>query len=133
MVLCILVPYTPISIAFFAIHIIDGWPWNYPSSFDAVHVHGLVPWNSIVVLGYADVGFIIMNFSWIPVVSAFIAFVFFGTSKEAINTYRTYLLALGLGRIFPKLREAYDPDRSPLDSTSSTAATQLSTLTSAMR
>jgi pheromone a factor receptor len=127
------VPYTPIITAFCAIDLIEGWPWNFPSDFNTVHFHGPVPYNSISVLSYQDLGFLALNMSWIPVVSAFIAFVFFGTSKEAINTYRTYLLATGLGRLFPSLHETYDPDRTVFDSTNSNfsnAATQVSTLDS---
>ncbi|CAK7236796.1 a-factor receptor [Sporothrix bragantina] len=133
MVLCILVPYTPIMVAFAAVNIIEGWPWNFPSTFNIVHFHGPVPYNSISILGAQDLGFLALNMSWIPVVSAYVAFVFFGTSKEAINIYREYLLTLGLGRIFPKLYEVYDPDRTPFDSLASdtsNAATQISTLDS---
>ncbi|CAK7213804.1 a-factor receptor [Sporothrix curviconia] len=130
MIMCILAPYTPIIVAFVAVNIIEGWPWNFPVGFNVVHFNGPVPYNSISILSAQDLGFLALNMSWIPVVSAYVAFVFFGTSKEAINIYREYLLALGLGRIFPKLHEAYDPDRTPFDSlasNTSNTATQLST------
>ncbi|KAL1889361.1 a-factor receptor [Sporothrix stenoceras] len=136
MVLCILVPYTPIITAFCSVNLIEGWPWNFPSDFNTVHYHGPVPYNSISVLSYTDLSFLSLNMSWIPVVSAFIAFVFFGTSKEAINIYREYLLAVGLGRLFPVLQEVYDPDRTAFDSQKSqnsnfcNTATQFSTLDS---
>ncbi|KJR86408.1 pheromone a factor receptor [Sporothrix schenckii 1099-18] len=136
MVLCILVPYTPLIAAFCAINIIMGLPWNYPSDFETNHYHGPNPYNTIYVLSDKDAGFMALNMGWIPVVSAFVAFVFFGTSKEAINVYRTYLLAVGFGRFFPDLHEPYDPDRSMIDATNSNtsygsnATTQISTLDS---
>ncbi|CAK7273739.1 a-factor receptor [Sporothrix epigloea] len=133
MVLCILVPYTPVTAAFAAVDIMEGWPWTYPSSFRKVHIDGPVPYNSISILGVQDLSFITLNMSWIPVVSAFVAFVFFGTSKEAINIYREYLLAIGLGHVFPRLHEVYDPDRTPcntLASNTSNATTLISTLES---
>ncbi|CAK7268585.1 a-factor receptor [Sporothrix epigloea] len=136
MFLCILVPYTPVAAAFAAVDIIEGWPWNYPSSFRDVHIDGPVPYNSISILGVQDLGFHTLNMSWIPVVSAFVAFIFFGTSNEAINIYREYLLALGLGYFFPKLHEVYDPDRTPcntLASSTSNATTLVSTLDSVSR
>ena len=122
--------------AFVAVNIMEGWPFNSPASFQMVHFHGPVPFNSITILGAQDLGFLALNMSWIPVVSAYVAFVFFGTSKEAINIYREYLLALGLGRFFPRLHEVYDPDRTPVDtsasntSNTSNTTTQLSTLDS---
>ncbi|CAK7223447.1 a-factor receptor [Sporothrix eucalyptigena] len=133
MVLCILVPYTPIMAAFAGVNVIEGWPWNSPSSFNMVHFNGPVPYNSISIFGAQDLGFLSLNMSWIPIVSAYVAFVFFGTSKEAINIYREYAVALGLGYCFPKLYDVYDPDRTPFDSTTSNVsntATQFSTIDS---
>ncbi|EPE07283.1 pheromone receptor 1 [Ophiostoma piceae UAMH 11346] len=134
MVMCILIPYTPLTITFCAINIIGGWPWNYPADYFSNHFGGPNPWNTIIVFGYSDVSFMTNNLGWIPVVSSFIAFIFFGTSKEAINVHRQYMLALGLGHLFPRLYTPYDPDRSGaaslFDSTASTAATQLTALTS---
>ena len=134
MVMCILIPYTPLTITFCAVNIIGGWPWNYPADFYSNHFGGPNPWNTIIVFAYSDVSFMTNNLGWIPVVSLFIAFVFFGTSKEAINVHRQYMLALGLGRLFPGLHTPYNPDRSGatslFDSTASTAATQLTVLTS---
>ncbi|OAA55612.1 a-pheromone receptor [Niveomyces insectorum RCEF 264] len=127
MVVCVLVPYTPLMVAFTVVNVLAGWPWNTPSSFHYVHEAGIVPWNSITLLASTDLGFTTMNMNWIFVVSAFVAFVFFGTSKDALNTYRQYLVRCGLGRVFPKLKQVYDPDRSPADSMTSSVGTQLST------
>lgn len=44
---------------------------------------------------------------WIWLSCGFLVFVFFGFGKDAINIYRTGLLAIGMGRIFPILRQDY--------------------------
>lgn len=51
-------------------------------------------------------GKIVFN-RWIWLSGGFIVFAFFGFGKDAINMYRTGLLALGLGRVFPSLRQEY--------------------------
>lgn len=40
---------------------------------------------------------------WIPLAFGIIVFVFFGLGKEAVNMYRSGLLAIGFGRLFPSL------------------------------
>ena len=44
---------------------------------------------------------------WIWLSCGLLVFVFFGFGKDAINMYRTGLLAIGMGRIFPILRQDY--------------------------
>lgn len=133
MALSILLPYAPIEAVFCAFNIMMGWPWNSPSSFHYVHFAGLVPWNSIYIMSYENVSFGEMNSSWIPIITAFVIFAFFGTSKEGINTYRRCLVFFGLGRLFPKLRQEYDPDRTRVGSSRFSEGTQLSTLNASAR
>lgn len=45
-------------------------------------------------------------------------FIFFGMTKDAMNSYRVVLLFFGLGKVFPQLHEEYDPDAQILASMS---------------
>ncbi|EFX00552.1 a-pheromone receptor [Grosmannia clavigera kw1407] len=131
MALSILLPYAPIEAIFCAINIMMGWPWNSPTSFHYVHFAGIVStWNSIYIISYDHVSFSEMNLNWIPIVTAFVIFTFFGTSKEGINTYRRWLVFFGLGRLFPTLNLEYDPDRTRVETGrfSEGTQTQFSTL-----
>jgi len=111
MALCILVPYAPVELLFLIFNILEGWPWTKPYDFYQIHYGGQPPWDTITLFRYDEVSFAEMNMNWIPVITVIVIFLFFGTGKEAINTYRRYLLAVGLGRVIPGLKTEYDPDR----------------------
>ncbi len=115
MAMCILVPYAPVELLFLIFNVILGWPWMKPYDFKAIHYAANPAWSSITLFDYDSVSFAEMNMNWIPVITALVIFFFFGTGKDAINTYRKYLLAIGLGRLFPALRQEYDPDRRTVD------------------
>ena len=44
---------------------------------------------------------------WLWLSCGFVVFVFFGFGRDAVNMYRTALLAIGLGRMFPSLKQDY--------------------------
>lgn len=112
MVIAILIPFLPIVTALAVVNILDMGGHILPYSYAAVHEHELpYPWNTITFLRSGDFNFAVMNIAWIPILSAIPMFMFFGTTKDAMNDYRRLLLLVGLGRVFPGLHQEYDPDR----------------------
>jgi pheromone a factor receptor len=66
-------------------------------------VHGPY-WGSIIKV---PTGGAVLFDRWIRVACGFLIFIFFGLGKDAITMYRTWLLKLGLGKIFPNLPHAH--------------------------
>jgi pheromone a factor receptor len=65
-------------------------------------IHEPSAWNQIGLIpggGHALID------RWILSASAFLVFIFFGLGRDATEMYRGWLLAIGLGRIFPSLHE----------------------------
>ncbi|KAF7563820.1 hypothetical protein G7046_g288 [Stylonectria norvegica] len=111
MVLSILTPFLPIVITLAVLNILDATPLT-PFDYDTIHNHPFpFKWNTIVYLPSNTVGFAYMNICYIPILSAVPIFIFFGMTKDAMNSYRRGLLKVGLGHVFPGLNEEYDPDR----------------------
>ena len=52
-------------------------------------------------------GGIVLYDRWIWLAAGFLVFVFFGFGKDALAMYRSGLLAIGLGMVFPSLRDDY--------------------------
>ncbi|KAL8356568.1 hypothetical protein RB601_001737 [Gaeumannomyces tritici] len=110
MTLSILLPYAILTFAFLYRNLVSSdTTWAEPYSFSVVQGNPL--WNRVLYVTSAQAGFGLMQLNYVAVVTAIPIFLFFGTSSEAINTWRRFLLALGLGRVFPGLQEEYDPDR----------------------
>jgi len=78
-------------------------------------VHDAATWNTIRMVGS---GGTIVYDRYIWLVEAGLIFVFFGFGKEAVSMYRSGLLALGFGRIFPLL----DPEHVRRHSVSGTVS-----------
>lgn len=57
---------------------------------------------------------------WIHVTAGFLLFVFFGFGKDATMMYRSILLKLGLGRVFPSLKHPHIFDQRKGSASSST-------------
>ncbi|KAK5166322.1 a-factor receptor [Saxophila tyrrhenica] len=70
-----------------------AYSWSY--------VHRAEAWNELVMV--PSHGAILYD-RWIWLASALVVFIFFGFGRDAISTYRTALVALGLGRVFPSLK-----------------------------
>ena len=118
MVLSILTPYLPIVIAIAAVNVMNIGP-VMPFSYNTIHHHDSpYPWNTILFLTSAEAGFEVVNNVWIPILTGIPVFIFFGMTKEAMNDYRKMLLFFRMGKLFPKLRQEYDPDRSLYSGTS---------------
>lgn len=109
MTLSILLPYTILIFIFLYRNIRSGSTWTAPYSFSAVRNNPL--WNKVLYVTSAQAGFPRLQLNYVPILTAVPIFLFFGTTSEAINTWRRALLALGLGRVFPSLNKEYDPDR----------------------
>ncbi|PNY24093.1 Pheromone a factor receptor [Tolypocladium capitatum] len=111
MVTSILVPFFPVVIALAVVNVLANRPL-LPFDYDAVHNHHLpAPWNTIVFVPSSMINWMYMNNCYIPFLTVVPIFVFFGMTKDAMNQYRLAFLFVGLGDVFPRLREEYDPDR----------------------
>lgn len=112
MVISIMVPFLPINILMFVynVYAIRGL---VPYDYDAIHNQASpYPWNSVILATSDKLTFQLMNVPYIAILTAIPIFVFFGTTKDAMNDYRKILLFVGLGKLFPRLNDEYDPDRS---------------------
>lgn len=113
MVTSIIVPFFPVVVALAIANILANRPL-LPFNYYDVHNHALpAPWNTIAFVPSGMINWAYMNNCYIPILSVVPIFVFFGLTKDAMNQYRLGFLFVGLGRIFPRLKEEYDPDRGP--------------------
>ncbi len=69
-------------------------------SYDWSLVHGPL-WGDITVI---PTGGTVIFDRWVQIAFGFAVFLFFGLGHDAVEMYRTWLLKLGLERIFPSLR-----------------------------
>ncbi|KAI0128734.1 pheromone A receptor-domain-containing protein [Xylariales sp. AK1849] len=127
MSLSILVPYVPLQMVFLAFNLAttEYHPYNY---HDIHYGPGDYPWNSIMLLPSWMVPFDIMNQAWIAILTTIPIVMFFGMTQEAIDMYRRYAVALGLGKCFPGLKEPWIPDRRGHTSTNDSKKSWFSSL-----
>lgn len=112
MIMSIFIPFLPIVIAFGVYNILGMEGGPQPFSYAAVHSQTApLPWNRISLLPAEDIDWVYMNNCYIPIITAVPIFLFFGMTKDAVNQYRSFLLLLRLGRLFPQLHIEYDPDK----------------------
>ncbi|KAH7162463.1 pheromone A receptor-domain-containing protein [Dactylonectria estremocensis] len=134
MIVSILVPFFPIVVVLALLNIRHATPLQ---SFEYKTIHGSrfpFPWNTVTYLPSSQLEFAFINNCYINILSAIPVFVFFGMTKNAMNTYRRGCLRLGLGWFFPKLNVEYDPDRDAYGSSGlSSAATGSTNSTTAAR
>ncbi|KAK2600303.1 hypothetical protein QQS21_004944 [Conoideocrella luteorostrata] len=130
MVISILIPFFPVVVAiavFNTVQMNGIKPYNY----DLIHNQGSpFPWNTILFLSSSQINWVFMNNCYINIATALPVFIFFGLTKEAINNYRQLALLVGLGVIFPGLREEYDPDKVTPAGGSSSSPSQLQAIVS---
>ena len=118
MTVSLLVPFFPIVVALAVLNIKDLGPiekYDYNAIHNRVYPY---TWDSIIFMPSTTIPFSLMNLGYIPILSAIPVFIFFGTSKDALNDYRKVLVFIGLGKVFPRLDREYDPD-SPVGSQAS--------------
>nr|CAO78598.1 pheromone receptor 1 [Neurospora discreta] len=106
--LSILILVVPTVCVFFVFNLIQGWPWSLP--FDIHRIHANINFVSFTTTERMKVSAVLTNY--VPVVSSAAICITFGTTVEAYNQYRLVLVFLGLGKVWPKLYQEYDPDES---------------------
>jgi pheromone a factor receptor len=107
MALSILIPYLPLTIYFSIDNLISSLPLR---AYNFSAAHNPETWWLVPPVTSDQVGFAFQNVAYIPILTAIPIFWFFGLTKDAVNTYRRYLLVVGVGRLFPRLYQEYDPD-----------------------
>jgi hypothetical protein len=70
--------------------------------------HDPIVWNPIIYLPLSLNGQIQYN-GWAAVVTSLLVFAYFGFNNDAINTHRSWLVKLGLGRVWPSLKKPRVP------------------------
>jgi pheromone a factor receptor len=81
---------------------------NLTESYSWTETHDWAAYNDIYLV--ASHGVVFWD-RWIWLGAGLMVFLFFGCGREASAMYRTGLLAIGLGTVFPSLKR--DPDRRP--------------------
>lgn len=104
LVICNIIEMLPIeSFSYAAIHRLPGTPEAAMEPF---------AWSTPVFIPSTQISWLDMENNWIPIITCVPIFLFFGMTKDAINTYRRAALVFGAGRVWPVLQQEYDPDRS---------------------
>lgn len=115
----IFLPYMPIYLGLVICNIIEMFPMD-PFSYASIHrlpgtlEAAMAPfaWSAPLFIPSPQVSWLDMENNWIPIITCVPIFLFFGMTKDAINTYRRVALVLGAGTVWPALHQEYDPDRS---------------------
>ncbi|KAI1143769.1 pheromone A receptor-domain-containing protein [Hypoxylon sp. FL0543] len=108
MSMSILVVYLPVSIYLLVYNIQNAARASWrPYSYKRIHYEASpYPWNAILYVPSWMMSTATMNQPWISIATTVAIVAFFGTTRDGLQMYRRYALALGLGRCFPKLRES---------------------------
>lgn len=129
MSLSILVPYVPVMIAFFVYSILDTGDFK-PYNYHRIHyTPEPYPWNSVVLVPSWMVPFPAMNQPWVPILTTIPIVLFFGMTQDAVDTYRKYALAVGLGKFWPALRKDHTKNKQRNTGSSNDRSFQRSTKT----
>lgn len=120
MVISILIPFLPITIT---ICVLNVRAFGQIEPFDFNTIHGsedrFIPWNAVLFMPSRIIDFATFNIGYISILTAIPIFLFFGMTKDALNSYRVIFLFFGLGKIWPSLHNEYDPDRKAMQKASS--------------
>ena len=93
----LLVLYTPVSIYFFYVNLNIQW-----LSYSWSAIHDPSTWWIIIYL--PELG--VRTFDcWVSIAMAVFVFVYFGMGGDAVETYRKWMVKLGLGRCFLSLKQ----------------------------
>ncbi|KAF5696725.1 pheromone a factor receptor [Fusarium globosum] len=105
------IPYLPFVVTLAVLNMLKAFPLQ-PFDYDLIHNRVIpYPWSAVIFVPSNGVNFGYLNNCYIHILSAIPVVIFFGMTKDAMNSYRRGLLCLGFGCLFPKLHEEYDPDR----------------------
>ena len=92
----LLVLYTPVSIYFFYVNLNIEW---LPYSWSAVHDPSR--WDVIYL---PELGVRTFD-AWVSIAMALFVFAYFGMGGDAVETYRKWMVKIGLGSCFPSLKQ----------------------------
>ncbi|KAK4043185.1 hypothetical protein C8A01DRAFT_32675 [Parachaetomium inaequale] len=106
MTLACIIVVLPLVLVLLFRNIVEGAPWNLPYDFDALHF-GPDPFNAYFISFTTTnmMSFTSLNIAFIAEVAGIAVFIPFGITPVALNMYREMLLAVGLGYLFPKLKQ----------------------------
>lgn len=121
MVMSILAPFLPITVTLCVLNV-RALGALEPFDFNEIHhsTTAVIPWGAIVFLPSRLIDFGSLNNGYISILTSIPIFLFFGMTKDAMNSYRVVLLFLGLGKVWPNLHHEYDPDRKATQTAAST-------------
>ncbi|KAI0180195.1 pheromone A receptor-domain-containing protein [Hypoxylon sp. FL1284] len=108
MSLLILIVYMPVSIYYMAENIKGAAAASFkPYSYDRIH-HGNnpYPWDAILFVPSWKLPSAVINQAWIAISTNVVIIAFYGTTRDGLDMYRRYAVALGLARCFPRLKKS---------------------------
>ncbi|KAH6624967.1 pheromone A receptor-domain-containing protein [Chaetomium sp. MPI-SDFR-AT-0129] len=110
MTLVCIVVVLPLVMVILFVNIAVGSPWTLPYDFDLLHF-GPDPYNdAFISFTTTDrIAFTTLNLGYVAELSGIVVFFPFGTTPEALNMYRAMLVGVGLGTVFPRLKDEYVP------------------------
>jgi pheromone a factor receptor len=112
MSLTLLFLYTPVSVYFFYVNLDITW-----LSYDWGVIHDPEVWW---IIPYVPALGVRTFDRWVSIIMSFFVFAYFGLGGEALDMYRKWMLGIGLGKLFPGLKEQRQ-ERMPDEPTSWTS------------
>ncbi|XXH04974.1 ssDNA-binding protein, mitochondrial [Hypoxylon texense] len=106
--LTILVVYLPVSLFYLALTIRGAASAAFkPYDYSRIH-HGdnPYPWDAILFVPSWLLGSPVINQPWIPISTNVFIIGFFGSTTHGLEMYRKWAVALGLARLWPRLRRS---------------------------
>ncbi|KAK3944705.1 pheromone A receptor-domain-containing protein [Diplogelasinospora grovesii] len=113
MSLMILVVVLPVVLYLWSVNIRFFAPVMMPYDFNRIHYEPPWTYNFITFTTSNILSPLDLNTNWIPNLTSIAIFVTFGTTADSFNEYRKMMLAVGLGRFFPKLHNEYQDSDKP--------------------
>ncbi|KAI1102984.1 pheromone A receptor-domain-containing protein [Jackrogersella minutella] len=122
MSIAILAVYLPVSLYLLSLNIKDALGGTYlPYNYYRIHWNAApYPWDAILLIPSWELSTPELNQPWIAIATTVVIVGFFGTTKDGLEMYRSYALALGLGRFFPKLIKPHTDPTEPTASNDDT-------------
>ncbi|KAI1658196.1 pheromone A receptor-domain-containing protein [Daldinia decipiens] len=111
----IMLVYAPISFILLAQNIQKAVK-SPPAAYDFRRIHDDAdpyPWNSVTFVPSWNLEWLETNQPWFAILTTVTIIGFFGTSEDCFPVYRRYMVWLGLGRCFPRLRQQEIPPSEP--------------------
>ncbi|GJC90507.1 pheromone a factor receptor [Colletotrichum liriopes] len=108
---CVLVPYGPLECYMAVVQFRTSL---LSSGFDFHQIRQQVdpfPWDTVLLLPSSSLSFLELNHQYLTIATALPIVYLFGMTEDAMRTYCRGVRTLGLGRVFPWLREVPAPGR----------------------